>query len=58
MASLASFWLRLWAYVLKRVVAPKVSTVPHDVLSDEFAVLFSSFLQQLKAKNLSPTHHA
>ena len=38
-----------WTVSLRRSVV----TAPNDVHSDKFSVLFRSFLQQLKAKNLS-----
>jgi len=47
-------------YVFQCIVlgAESVLTAPNNVLSEKFTVLFLSFLQQLKAKNLSPNHHA
>jgi len=45
---------RTWC-ILNGIVLPwrrSVLTAPNDVHSDKFSVLFLSFLQQLKAKNL------
>jgi len=45
---------RTWC-ILNRIVLPwrrSVLTAPNNVHSDKFSVLFRSFLQQLKAKNL------
>ena len=45
---------RTWC-ILNGIVLPwrlSVLTTPNDVRSDKFSVLFRSFLQQLKAKNL------